>query len=72
MSNIVTCYVPVALNITLTVEKRGFGDTKSWKKKTQIWTELKKMTFAFEDNQSKGIYNKFTDSSNALFFVEKV
>ena len=30
------------------------------------------MTFAFEDNQSKGIYNKFTDSSNALFFVEKV
>ena len=30
------------------------------------------MSLVFEYNQSKGIYNKFTDSSNALFFMEKV
>ena len=42
MSNIVICYVPVALNITLTVEKRGFGDTKSWKKTPRSGPSWKK------------------------------
>lgn len=49
MSNIVA----VALNITLTVKKRGFGDSKSWKKIPKELDQAEKNEFCFRRQSVK-------------------